>query len=144
MLIKVILIRTTMGVISCLGACCEIVSCIKWEIVRDIYLDIYSLIVERYDESDSRFEFLNRPVEVWVDPIEVFQQEPPNAKSRDFTFVIFMVWLHRNHPVVTHRYYKEITLKYPERCPSTSRLAEMLVSLYHAEQKASQRQSERD
>ena len=143
MLIKIILIRTTMGVI-CLAACCEIVSRIKWKIVRDICLDIYRLIVERYDESDSRFEFLNRPVEVWVDPTEVFQHELPNIKSRDFTFVIFMVWLHRNYPVVAHRYYKEITLKYPERCPSTSRLAEILVSLHHAEQKESQSQSERD
>ena len=144
MLIKIILIRTTMGVISCLAACCEIVSRIKWKIVRDICLDIYRLIVERYDESDSLFEFLNRPSEVWVDPIELFQQELPNAKSRDFTFVIFMVWLHRNHPVGAHRYYKEITLKYPELCPSISRLAEILVSLHHAEQKESRSQTERD
>ena len=78
-----------MGVISCLAACCEIVSRIKWKIVRDICLDIYLLIVERYDESDSLFEFLNRPSEVWVDPIELFQQELLNAKSRDFTFAIF-------------------------------------------------------
>ena len=55
-----------------------------------------------------------------------------------------MVWLHRNHPVDTHRYYKEITLKYPELCPSISRLAEILVSLHHAEQKESRSQTERD
>ena len=133
-----------MGVFCCLAACCEIVSRIKWKIVRDICLDIYRLTVERYDESDSRFEFLNRPSEVWIDPIELFQQELPKAKTNDFTFVIFMVWLQRNHPVLAHRHYKEITLKYSERCPSTSRLAEILVSLHHAEQKQSQSQSERD
>ena len=67
-----------MGVISCLAACCEIVSRIKWKIVRDICLDIYRLIVERYDESDSLFEFLNRPSEVWVDPCS---QALPNWKA---------------------------------------------------------------
>ena len=112
--------------------------------MRDICLDIYRLTVERNDELDSRFEILDRPSEVWVDPIELFQQELPYAKNRDFTFVIFMVWLHRNHPVFAHRYYRELSLKYPKRCPSTSRLAEILVRLRHAEQKESQSQSERD
>ena len=97
--------------------------------MRDVCLDIYRLIVKRYDKSDSRFEFLNSPSEVWVDPKEVFQQELPNARSRDFTFVIFMVWLHRNHPVFAHQYNKEMTLKYPDHCPSTSRLAEILERL---------------
>lgn len=125
------------GVLSVLLACCEIVSRIKWNVVRDLCEDIYRLTVKGNNEPDSRFEFLNRPTEVWIDPIELFQQELPNAESSDFTFVIFMIWLHRNHPDFAHRYYKEITLKYPERCPSASKLAEILVSLRHAEQKES-------
>ena len=87
-----------MGVFPCLAACCKIVSRIKWKIVRGICLDIYRLTVERYDKSDSRFQLLNCSNEVWVDPIGLFQQELPNAKNKDFTLAIFMIWLHRNRP----------------------------------------------
>ena len=58
--------------------------------MRHICLDIYRLTFKGYDreESESRFEFLKSASEVWIDPIELFQQELPNAKSSDFAFVI--------------------------------------------------------
>ena len=128
-----------MGVLSCLPLCCKIMTHIRWKIVRDICLDIYRLIIEGYDEPDSSFEFLNALDEGENDPIKIFQQA--DTEDNIFRFVIFVVWLHRNHPEFAYHYYREITLKYPERCLSLFKLVEILVSLRHTEQKESQSQS---
>ena len=145
LLIKITLIRATMRIFSCLDTSCEIVSGIKWKIMRHICLDIYRLTFKGYDheESESRFEFLKSASEVWIG-YRVIPTRVTQRQKQRFHLCDFMVWLHRNHPVFGHRYYKEITLKHPEHFLSTSRLAWILVSEHHAEQKESQSHSERE
>ena len=117
-----------MGVLSVLVTCCEIVSRIQWKIVRDICLDIYRLTVEG---NQNELDFLNQPVEVSADPIKTFQEV--DTKDKLFRFVMFVVWLHENHPELAYYYYKEITLKYPEQCSSKRKLIETLVGLRYVE-----------
>ena len=134
-LIKVHFEITTMGVLSCLVACCEIVSRIKWKVVRDLCKDIYELTLKEDDYPDGPVDLIDLFIPdkgLDHDPVEVFEKLHSNAE-KVFRFVVFVVWLSRTHPGDAHHYYNEIAHNYPERCPSVSKFVRIVLSLRHAQ-----------
>ena len=124
-----------MGVLSCLVACCEIVSRIKWKVVRDLCKDIYELTLKEDDYPDGPVDLIDLFIPdkgIDHDPVEVFEKLYSNAE-KVFRFVVFVVWLSRTHPGNAHHFYNEITHNYSERCPSVSKFVRIVLSLHHAQ-----------
>ena len=124
-----------MGVLSCLVACCEIVSRIKWKVVRDLCKDIYELTLKEDDYPDGPVDLIDLFIPdkaIDHDPVEVFEKLYSNAE-KVFRFVVFVVWLSRTHPGNAHHFYNEITHNYPERCPSVPKFVRIVLSLHHAQ-----------
>ena len=124
-----------MGVLSCLVACCEIVSRIKWKVVRDLCKDIYELTLKEDDYPDDPVDLIDLFIPdkgIDHDPVEVFEKLHSNAE-KVFRFVVFVVWLSRTHSGNAHHYYNEIAHNYPERCPSVLKFVRIVLSLRHAQ-----------
>ena len=124
-----------MGVLSCLVACCEIVSRIKWKVVRDLCKDIYELTLKEDDYPDGPVDLIDLFIPdkgIDHDPVEVFEKLYSNAE-KVFRFVVFVVWLSRTHPGNAHHYYNKIAHNYPERCPPVSKFVRIVLTLRHAQ-----------
>ena len=81
-----------MGVLSCLVACCEIVSRIKWKVARDLCKDIYELTLKEDDYTDGPVDLIDLFIPdkgIDHDPVEVFEKLYSNAE-KVFRFVVFV------------------------------------------------------
>ena len=108
-----------------LVACCEIASRVVWKIVKYLCENIYlkTQLREYEDPVDAMvFAYSDQ------NPLEVFEGVDTSPETF-FRFVVFVEWLRRAYPDEAHRHYRDIAMKYPERCISVTKLARVLWRL---------------